>query len=360
MHVRSATVVADAVVYQPAAHGALTAWHASALSAGENVEPTLHSWQTRSAIAEPAALTPQPAPHVRHAVHGFVYQVLPALKWPWAQLLQTRSVVGDASVVTYVPGAHGPRTAAHALPSSVAEKVTPGAQSEHLRSVVADGVLAWPLPAGHNVHAAHAWLPGMDFQRPEGQLEHLRFDDAVSGVVSYDPGAHTVKSLHSRSEEPVGALEVYWFAGHESLCVWHLRSDVSVGAFVSNSLGVHFVAVMHASPLSAVEKEIPCTHAWHSRSFSDEGAKDMPEPAGQVFHAAQAVWPALAVNMPSAQSVQVRSVLAVAAALMRWPAGHGARMALQVSVLDVGEKVAPATHAAHVWSAVAEPQPVRP
>lgn len=42
-HVRSATVVAAALVYQPAEHGSLTAWHAAALFTGENVEPFVHS-----------------------------------------------------------------------------------------------------------------------------------------------------------------------------------------------------------------------------------------------------------------------------------------------------------------------------
>ena len=86
-----------------------------------------------------------------------------------------------------------------------------------------------------------------------GQLEHLRLEDRVAGVVSYVPGAHTARSLHSRSDEPVGPLEVNWFVSHESLCVWHLRSEINVGFTFSYSPRVHFVTSVQASPLSAFE-----------------------------------------------------------------------------------------------------------
>jgi hypothetical protein len=118
---------------------------------------------------------------------------------------------------------------------------------------MADGVLLRPLPTGHSDHSAHGWLPGVDFQCPSGQLEHSRLEDRVADVVSYRPGAQTVRSLHSRSDEPVGPLEVYWFTSHESLCVWQMRLEVNVGSTASNSPSVHVVTSSQGSPLSAFE-----------------------------------------------------------------------------------------------------------
>ena len=57
-HVRSLLAVALNLVYVPAAHLALTATHASPLSAPEYVEPATHAAHCRSAVAEPSADMP--------------------------------------------------------------------------------------------------------------------------------------------------------------------------------------------------------------------------------------------------------------------------------------------------------------
>ena len=92
---------------------------------------------------------------------------------------------------------------------------------------------------------------------------------------------------------------------------------------------------------------MPETHASHWRSFLDVGVTDSPEPFAQVCQAAHVGWPAIAVNVPEPQSVHVRSAVAVATLNVRWPAGQGSRTAMQASVLEVGEKKAPTTHASH-------------
>jgi hypothetical protein len=69
-HVRSVVAVGALFMYWPAAHGGRTSTHALPSSVAENVLPLLHARHSRSAVAEPAALVPVPAAHVRHAVQA--------------------------------------------------------------------------------------------------------------------------------------------------------------------------------------------------------------------------------------------------------------------------------------------------
>ena len=82
---------------------------------------------------------------------------------------------------------------------------------------------------------------------------------------------------------------------------------------------------------------------------------ERPWPAGHVAHAAQLMRPALAVNVPGAQSAQVRSLLAVAVALVYLPGAQGLLTATHAAVPPLAENVAPLWHGVHVLSAVAEP-----
>ena len=153
--------------------------------------------------------------------------------------------------------------------------------------------------------------------------------------------------LHTRSAVPLGATDVYWPTEHFSLCVRHVRSEVSVGLAVSYSLALHVVTVLHASPLSAPENVAPCVHGAHWRSAVAEPATDCPVPAAHVAHVAHDMRPALAVNVPAAHAPHVRSALAVATAVVKRPAAHGALTGSHASPLSTDENVLPTTHAAH-------------
>jgi hypothetical protein len=74
------------------------------------------------------------------------------------------------------------------------------------------------------------------------------------------------------------------------------------------------------APLSSPEYVVPATQAAHWRSASAEPAADWPWPMPQVAHAAQlsvaSVVLAPALKEPDAQGAHVRSLLAVAAAVV--------------------------------------------
>ena len=146
-----------------------------------------------------------------------------------------------------------------------------------------------PKPAGHVAHGAHAPFP----------------DDALNC-----PAAHAV---HVRSLESVAALFMYSPAAHSPRMA------------------------AHAAPLSSAENVAPSSHAAHWRSAVSEPATDMPSPAAHVFHATQAWLPAVALNVPLAQSSHVRSSVAVAVALVCWPAAHGARTLVHAAPLSAPE-----------------------
>ena len=77
----------------------------------------------------------------------------------------------------------------------------------------------------------------------------------------------------------------------------------------------------------------------------------MPDPTGHVVHAAQLsvanvelVWD---LKDPMAQAAHIRSLLAVAAALVLKPGAHGALTAAHTVALSTEEKVIPATQVSH-------------
>ena len=104
VHTTSLLALAAVVVNVPAAHGALTATHASPLSSVEYVEPATHAAHWRSAVAEPATDMPCPAGHVVHAAHASLPAV--ALNVPSGHALHTRLDVLVNAVVSYSPTAH--------------------------------------------------------------------------------------------------------------------------------------------------------------------------------------------------------------------------------------------------------------
>jgi hypothetical protein len=155
-HCRSLLAVAAAVVRNPAAHGALTAVHASPLFAGENVEPATHPAHWRSVVAEPTKDMPWPAVHVAHVEQLSVAVVLVlvlALKESNAQASHSRSLLEVAPCLVNVPAEHFALTETHTAPLSVVEKEAPASQVLHWRSAVADPADDWPCPAGHVAHA---------------------------------------------------------------------------------------------------------------------------------------------------------------------------------------------------------------
>ena len=117
---------------------------------------------------------------------------------------------------------------------------------------------------------------------------------------------------------------------------------------------------MHGIPLFSDEKVVPTWQAAQVRSATAEPAVSCPEPAGHNAHAAHAISPSLAANVPKAHGAQVRSLLAVATATVYDPAAQGALTVLQASAPAVAENVEPTWHAVHVRSDTAEPTWVNP
>ena len=291
-----------------------TAEQAAPLMIVENVLPAVHGVHCRLADAEPGKDMPEPTGHLLHEAHASLARV--ALNCPVAQGAHVKSVLSVAALSMYCPGAHGSRTALHAALLSALENEVPSKQRLHVRSVVAEPAVSSPDPAGHVAHALHAALPALALKCPPAQSVQTRSDDAPGATVSYWPAAQMVMALHTRSAVPLGATDVYWSAGHVSLCVRHVRSVVSVGLAVSYSFAVHVVTATHASPLAFGEYVEPATHVAHWRFAIALPATAMPEPVAQMFHAVHAVSPATAVNVPASHAAHVRSLLAVAAAVV--------------------------------------------
>jgi hypothetical protein len=260
----------------------------------------------------------------------------------------------------YSPAAQASRIGEHACPSLLPEKVLPSVHAAHTRSSVSEPSADLPEPAGHVRHALHACWPGWPLKWPAAHVVHTRSDDGPGGVVSYVPGAQVVTALHTRSVVPVGALDVYWPSAQDSLCVWHSRSEVAEGTAISNSSEVHCVTATHASPLSCAEYDVSATQAVHSRSAAAVPAFDMPWPTPHVFHCWHWCWPGASVKCPAAHGAHVRSLLAVASAVMYSPAGHVARTLSQCALLAPTENVVPVVHAVQVRSATREPAAVVP
>jgi hypothetical protein len=125
-------------------------------------------------------------------------------------------------------------------------------------------------------------------------------------------------------------VKVNWCPAH-FVCVLQSRSLLSVGAACSYSSATHTVAVTHASSLSTVEKLVPKSHVAVVLAL----ASDLKKPDAHVSHA--------------------RSLLAVAAVLVKVPAAQTALTVAHASPLASPEYVVPATQAAHWRSVTAEP-----
>ena len=152
-----------------------------------------------------------------------------------------------------------------------------------------------------------------------GHAEHTRSDVAVGAAVSVSPAGHVVMSWHTRSEVVVAAVKMNWSASHE-VCELQPRSALAEGALCSYSVPEHVVTATHAAPLSTSEYDVPATQAAHWRSATAEPAADWPWPMPQVAHAAQlsvaSVELTPVLKEPGAQEAHMRSLLAVAAAVV--------------------------------------------
>jgi len=196
---------------------------------------------------DPGADMPRPIGHVLHAAHAWLPTIV--LKRPLLQSTQVRSLLSVAGLLMYWPMPQTERTSLHSAALSESEYCTSRLHATHSRSVSDEPCLESPSPFGHVRQRAHASFPTVVLNQPVLHTAHWRSDDAPGGAVWYMPTPHVDTLLHSRSEVPVGPLEVYSFAPHESLCVWHLRSVVVVGFTISNSSAGHMCTALHVSTL---------------------------------------------------------------------------------------------------------------
>ena len=104
VHVRSLDSVAALFMYSPAAHAPRICAHAAPPAEAENVAPSTHAPHWRSAVSEPAADSPWPAGHVRHAAHAWLPAV--ALNSPPSHVAHSRSDDAPGALVSYLPAAH--------------------------------------------------------------------------------------------------------------------------------------------------------------------------------------------------------------------------------------------------------------
>jgi hypothetical protein len=108
-------------------------------------------------------------------------------------------------------------------------------------------------------------------------------------------------------------------------------------------------------PSLTAENVEPATHGMHCRSLEAVPSTDMPWPTAQVAHVALSIWPALPVNVPATLTAHVRSLLAVAAAVVCVPAAQESLTTTHVSVPPFAQNVMPVWHAVHVLSTVSDP-----
>ena len=234
--VRSVDAVGALSMYAPAGHGAPTAAHALPSLDLENVVTPSHAPHSRSAVAEPAAVWPSPAGHVRHAAHAWLPEV--ALNSPAAHaahsrsddapgatvwyspfwhavmaehtrsacecggvdvycplghlaacVAHVRSVVSVGALVSHSPPVHC-RTATHASPLLVLENVASCVHAAHWRSAVAEPAADVPDPMAHVRQALHAELPALTLNWPLAHSSQTRSADAVAAVLSASPATH--------------------------------------------------------------------------------------------------------------------------------------------------------------------------
>ena len=227
-HVRSLDLVAARSMNSPAAHSPRIGAHAAPLSVPEYVAPCAHAAHWRSAASEPAAETPCPAGHVRHASQAWLPSR--ALNCPAAHVAHSRSDEAPGAVVSYLPPAHTAMwlhvrsavplgasdvywpsghaalcvlhersevsvglavsyssdshavTAAQRSPLSADEKLAPWRHEAHSRFAVDDPATDMPSPMGHVRQATHVCSPATLVKWPAVQAAHVRSLDAVAAA----------------------------------------------------------------------------------------------------------------------------------------------------------------------------------
>ena len=154
-----------------------------------------------------------------------------------------------------------------------------------------------------------------------------------------------------------------WSLSH-LVCALQSRSVLAVGVAFSYSVPLHVVTATHALPSLTLENAVPTTHAAHLRSAIVEPASDWPSPFGHVAQAEQlsvaSVVLVPALKRPAPHSAHVRSLLALAATVVRKPLPHGALTSWHAVPSLTFENVAPAVQPWHSRSAIAEPVLRRP
>jgi hypothetical protein len=203
------------------------------------------------------------------------------------------------------------RTLLQTAPLSMFENVEPAVHAAHLRSAVVEPGADMPSPTGH-----------------VAQAEQLSVASVVLVPALKRPAPH---SRHCRSLLALAATVVRRPGPHDALTSWH------------------------AAPLSTFENVEPAVQPAHWRSADLEPGTNWPWPAGHVAHVAQRIKPALAVNVPVLQLSHVRSLLAVASAVVYLPAMHGLLTASQVAVPPTAVNVTPIWHGEQLLFSVAVP-----
>jgi hypothetical protein len=272
--------------------------------------PAEHTVQTRSEDGPGAAVSYCPAWHSLMSRH--TRSAIPVgaanVYWPPVQslwVLQPRSVVAVGAACSHSFPVHTV-TGAQALPLSADEYVDPLMQGAHSRSATAVPALDMPEPAGHVDHSVHAIMPLLAVKVPEPQSAHVRSLLVVARAVVNLPAAHgALTQVHAVSPPP--------------------------------------------------EKVDPSTHTAHCRFSVADPACTTPEPAGQVDQVVQDPWPAEDANDPSWHGVHVRSLLAVAAAVVNEPGAHGWLTATQGSTPPDTEYATPTLQASQALSSVVDP-----
>ena len=274
--------------------------------------PAAHVEHTRLDDALGAAVSYWPAAHVVMAWHTRSDMPVGAAKVYWPDghvaecVAQSRSAMSVGATFSYSLARHVV-TPTQALPSLAPEYVEPSTHAAHSRLVEADPALDWPKPDGHLDQAVQVFMPALSANVPLGQGAHARSLDAVGSAVVKDPAEHAT------------------------------------------------LTSTHASEPMTSEKVAPVTHTAHWRSDEAVPSPEKPKPTAQVAQGSHVFMPEVAVNVPSVQAAQLRSVAEVGAAASYVPASHAALTDSQEAPSLVLENAEPARQAPQTRSAVAEP-----
>ena len=301
-------------MYSPTGHGAPTAAHALPSLDVENVVTPSHAPHWRSAVAEPAAVWPWPAGHVRHAAHAWLPAV--ALNSPAAHAAHSRSDDAPGATVWYSPFWHAVM-AEHtrsACECGGVDVYCPlghvAACVAHVRSEVSEGASVSNSPSVH-VSTATQPAPLSTFENEASCVHAAHWRSAVAepGTVMPVPAAHVDHTVDSPWPADVVKLP--------SSLAAHVRSLLAVATAVVCVPAAHgSLTAAHAAPLAAAEYVDPTVQRAQARLDLSEPALDMPKATAHVAHAVHLSSPAEAVKVPAPHAAQVRSLLAVAAAVV--------------------------------------------